>query len=388
MSRLLPLLLVAFAQDPAGRGGAAVHPPKRAPYDLTTYLAVAAAYGSGSRAAAVGAIREWRPREVNAALNRLWPQAKNLRTSATAPDHIAFSTVESAVLMHLEAGLLALQELRPSEADAHLRTSTTLFEWSRGAGAEARNWDEMRRYAFTKRFGREALPSAEIRERFDRRDYYLALAATVLAKGFSPKALPFAEQARLAAPVDPEVQLLFGCAAAIQAHWWVPRERVAEVTRLRDEAERALRAAVALDPEADEARLHLGWLLLTRGRLGEVEALLAQVERRAGDDRRRYLARLFLARLAEQRARPDEAADFYRRALEAWPDSQAAQLGLAHALEFAAGPTAALPRVAASLAASPGRESTPDPWWLFPFGPPGVARAALDRLWKKGGIER
>ena len=36
-------------------------------------------------------------------------------------------------VVHLEAGLLALQTLRLSEAEVHLRASTTLFEWSRGA---------------------------------------------------------------------------------------------------------------------------------------------------------------------------------------------------------------------------------------------------------------
>ena len=108
------------------------------------------------------------------------------------------------------------------------------------------------------------------------------------------------------------------------------------------------------------------------------------MERRSGDDRQRYLARLFLGRLAAQGGRQDEAAGFYRRALGAWPDSQAARLALSHALEVVAGPAAARPPVAASLAASQRLDRATDPWWLYPFGPPGVAKAALDRLWKEG----
>ena len=156
-----------------------------------------------------------------------------------------------------------------------------------------------------------------------------------------------------------------------------------EADRLRDEADRALREALALDPGAGEARLHLGRLLLVKGRLDEAAPILEQVERQAGDDRLRYLARLFLGRLAEQRGSHDDAAGFYRRALEAWPDSQAARLGLSLAVDIASGPTAARPVVAASLAESRRPDRAADPWWLYPFGPPGVAKAALDRLWKE-----
>ena len=63
-------------------------------------------------------------------------------------------------------------------------------------------------------------------------------------------------------------------------------------------------------------------------------------------------ARLFLGRVADRRGRRAEAAASYRRALEAWPDSQAARLGLAQVVEASSGPAAARALVDATLAAS------------------------------------
>lgn len=73
--------------------------------------------------------------------------------------------------MHAEAGLLSLQALSEVEAETHLRASVTLYQWSREAAAEARNWAEARRRAFKG----PPTPGLEIRERIDRRDFYVAL---------------------------------------------------------------------------------------------------------------------------------------------------------------------------------------------------------------------
>ena len=284
--------------------------------------------------------------------------------------------------MHAEAGLLALLALSLAEAEIHLDASIDRSsQWSREAAATARNLARMRAPS-THKTGRPR-PDPEIRERIDRRDFYLALAAAALTIGFPSTAHPFAEKARQAAPLDPEVQLVSGCVAESLAEEQLIRHRESEAARWHDEAERALRDALALDGGLLEARLHLGKLHLDRGRLIEAEPLLADVEAHAGDDRQRYLARLFLGRLAERRERQDEAAGFYRRALEVWPDSQAARLALAHAIERSSGPAAARPLVAASLAASQRLDRAADPWWLYPFGPPGLAKAALDRVWTK-----
>jgi tetratricopeptide (TPR) repeat protein len=151
----------------------------------------------------------------------------------------------------------------------------------------------------------------------------------------------------------------------------------------REAAEKALRDTLALDPGLQEARLRLGKLLLDVGRAVEAESLLAEVDERAADARQRYLARLFLGRVAERLGRPEEALRLYRLALEAWPDSQAARLALAHALERSSGPAAPLVLVGATLGASRRPDRAKDPWWLYLAGPLELTRALLERVWAR-----
>ncbi len=336
---MLLLILLAVAQGPGVR-------PQ---YELTNYLIVAAAYGSANHTAALREIRGWQPSEIAAAVADLRRQGARLHAVPTSPDEIAFGTVEAAVLMHAEVGLAALQVMSFVDAGFHLDTSVDLFEWSRHAAAKARGRATMRKY-LDRRSGRSPRsPALEIRERIDRRDFYQALAATALAIGFPATARPFALLARQEAPLNAEVQLVFGCVAEGFAEEKILRHLESEAPRLRDEADRALRDALALDPGLHEARLRLGRLLLVHGRLVEAEPLLQDVEQRSGDDRQRYMARL----------------------------------ALAHVLERSTGPAAARPLVAASLAASRRLDRAADPWWLYPFGPPGLAEATLARLWER-----
>jgi len=161
------------------------------------------------------------------------------------------------------------------------------------------------------------------------------------------------------------------------------QHRDGDASRARRDAEAAFREALALAPETLEARLRLGKLLLDGPRTAEAEPLLAAAEAAATDDRQRYLARLFLGRARERLGRSDDAIRSYRRALEAWPDNQAARLALAHALEKSSGPGASRELVDAVL--DPTRRSNlrPDPWFLYPSGPPGVAQAAFNRVFER-----
>jgi tetratricopeptide (TPR) repeat protein len=373
---LLWLLLLAVAQNPAVR-------PE---HDLESYLALVARYGSGERLPALREIRTWVSADVDAALARLRHEEGRLRAIPVAMGDIDFRLVEAAVLLHAESGLLFLQAQAEVDAGWHLRTSTSLFEWSHEAAKRLRE-----------RASRPSKPRLEpispwnpaeppapallVQERIAPRDFYLALAATSLTFGYARTAQEFAGQACEAAPLDTVVHLIAGSAAANVAEEHALRHRRSDAARAREEAEKAFRDALAIDPGLQEARLRLGKLHLDEGRLVEAEPLLAEVDARGGDDRQRYLARLFLGRVAERRGRPEEAIRLYGRALEAWPDSQAARLGLALALERSSGPAIPPVIVGATLGASRRLDRASDPWWVYSFGPPATAKEALDRLW-------
>jgi tetratricopeptide (TPR) repeat protein len=346
--------------------------------DLGLYLTTAAHYTAGNRTAALREIRQWGPSHIERATAALRREEKRLRSAVTYPDDIDFHLVEAAVLLHAEAGLLFLQDQRLRQAKLHLDTSVELHQWSQRAVAEARNRVAMRRYAFK---DSPADPRLEIQASINSRDFYVALATAALALGYAETASPVAEKGRHDAPLDPEVQLVLGCVASGLATEKVLQHHDSDAARARKDAERAFREAVALAPAMHEARLRLGKLLLDERRVIEAEPLLAEVDAKATDDRQRYLARLFLGRAAERRGRSEEAIRSYRRALEAWPDSQAARLALAHALEKSSGPGASRELVGAILDPSRRRDGPSDPWFLYPIGPPGLAQSTVKRVW-------
>jgi tetratricopeptide (TPR) repeat protein len=359
------LSLPSFAAQPQG--------------ELRLYLATAADYASGNRTAALREIQKWGPSRIGRATAALRREEKRLRSVAKYPDDIDFHTVEAAVLLHAEAGILFLQDGRVGWAKLHLDTSVELQQWSRRAVVEARNRAAIRQFAFK---GAAADPRLELQESIEARDFYVAVASAALALGYAEVASPFAEQARNDAPRDPEVQLVLGCAASGLAVEKALQHHDSDAARARENAEKAFREALALDPGTHEARLRLGKLLLDEQRTIEAEPLLAEVDAKATDDRQRYLARLFRGRAAERGGRSEEAIRSYRRALEAWPDSQAARLALAHALEKSSGPGASRELVAATLDASL-RADRSDPWFLYFIGPPGLAPAVFKRVWQR-----
>jgi tetratricopeptide (TPR) repeat protein len=360
---------------------AAQGPGVRPQYDLANYLAVATAYRSPNRALARREIREWRSGEIEAALRALREEGDRLRAVPVQAGDIDFRTVEAAVLLHADVGLASLQALSFAEAEFHLDTAVELLEWSRHAAARARGFARQRA-ALDARSERHT-NHPEIRDRIDLAEFYKALAGTALAVGFPLTARPFAEEAVRANTMDAGAHLISGCVNASLAEEFTLRRRESDAHRAREAAEKEFRDTLALDPGLQDARLRLGKLLLDVGRAVEAESLLVEVDERGADDRQRYLARLFLGRVAERLGRPAEAFRLYGRALEAWPDSQAARLALAQALERSSGPAAPLVLVGATLGASRRPDRAEDPWWLYLSGPLELTRALLERVWAR-----
>lgn len=366
---MIPLLL-ALAQQPALEAGG----------DLGPYLATAAEYASGNRTGALREIREWGAFEISRATGSLQAREKSLRSAVRLPDEIGFRTVEAAILLHAEAGILYLQEQRPPAAKRHFDASTKLLRWARAAAARARNRTTVRGKVYDD-VPRE--PRWELQESIDVRDFYVALSSASLALGFPGVAVPFAEKAREEAPRDAEVQLVLGCAAEAFAAELALLHRHRDASRARRDAETALRGALALAPGTVEARLRLGKLLLDGSRVADAEPLLAAADAGAKDARQRYLARLFRGRAFERLGQSDHAIGSYRRALETWPDSQAARLALAHALEKSSGPGASRGLVQTVLDPIRRPDAKPDPWFVYPIGPPGLATAAFARVFQR-----
>jgi len=117
-----------------------------------------------------------------------------------------------------------------------------------------------------------------------------------------------------------------------------------------EEAERALRAALEIDPEDTPSRLQLGELLGAQGRLDEARAELEAAARRSPDDSR------ILLRLGQVAALAGDDAGAIARlgaAVEAHSGSTTAQLSLAKALQRSGRDEAALEHYRRTIALDP-----------------------------------
>ena len=360
---MLLLCLLLAAQDP----------PAGARHDLTAYLGLAARYRTGETTAAVEAIRGWTATEIDAVQRALRSHEKSLRPRASQPDELDLRFVETAALLHVEAGLRALQAPNEAEGVFHLTAAVALVRWTNDVAAKRQ----------------KRLPEApglapadwRLPPRLDLATLYVTVATATLAVGFPQIALRYAEEARRAAPTDPRGFLVGGCASEGQAHLRELDGVPDDARRLTEQAERSYRDTLALDGSLDEARLRLGRLLAEEGRHTEAAPVLERVAREAKEARQRYLALLFLARAAERRKDPHHAGKLYSRALEAWPDGTAARIGLALQLERQAGPRAARTVVLEALSRARRLDAPPDPWSSYLFGPVDAASAELKQVW-------
>jgi tetratricopeptide (TPR) repeat protein len=357
-----------------------------------TYVVAVGEYRNGNRQRALTEIRRWRPRDVAAGVAALREGADKTqwvilpRGKVNLPGPIDVGAVEAAALMHVEAGLLELQELRLPRAGLHFSTATRHVEWLYGQKAERlRLLEQLSKTKEGEEPDHERLAALSkalaVDMKIAKRPFFATLAAATLTLGFPESAVPFAEKALAEGPPDGETLLLVASAKESLSIHEAVRGNEGRARKLRQEAEPLFRDAANAPPQETEARLRLGGLLLAEGRAREAEPFLQRAAD-GSDPLHHYLALLFLGRAAERQEKPDLAAGFYRRALEVLPESQAARFGLARCLEASGGPAAARPLVTATLAdsAKPGRER--DPWWSYSFGPRGLAKTVADRLWQ------
>jgi tetratricopeptide (TPR) repeat protein len=146
-------------------------------------------------------------------------------------------------------------------------------------------------------------------------------------------------------------------------------------------AEEFLARAVKADPVFREARLHLGHVLLARGKAREAaDELTAALESR--EPLLRYYSAMFLGAAEEALGHGDAAQAAYRQAQAMFPRAQSPSLALS-ALALRRGDrTAAMQSIEEVFALPREAEARDDPWWRYHTTPGRNAADLLDELWK------
>lgn len=143
-------------------------------------------------------------------------------------------------------------------------------------------------------------------------------------------------------------------------------------------AEALLRTALSADPAFVAASLRLGRVLT---RLEQYDEALTHLETagRADDRATAYYGHLFAGDAAQALGRLDDARRHYERAIEMYPESQAARLALGSVLRTTGDRAAALTTIETMLR-TPARGPDDDPWWEYYDGEAAQVERLLELL--------
>ena len=145
-------------------------------------------------------------------------------------------------------------------------------------------------------------------------------------------------------------------------------------------AETFLQRSIRFDPSFDEAHLHLGHVLVARGKPQEaiVELRLASATK---DPLIQYYAAMFLGAAEEALSRDDAARASYERAAAVFPRAQSPYLALSALNASRGNRTAALGSIAPLFALPSNAEYRDDPWWRYTTLQGRRAGEQLEQLW-------
>ena len=129
-------------------------------------------------------------------------------------------------------------------------------------------------------------------------------------------------------------------------------------------AEGFLRRALTLEPRHQQAHLHLGHVLLARGKPQEAAVELRQVTFAEGERDRRYFGAMFLGAAEEAIGRFDEAHEAYARAATLVPSAQSPLIALS-ALAGRRGDRAGALAEIERVFTLPTLVEPADPWWSY-----------------------
>jgi tetratricopeptide (TPR) repeat protein len=364
--------------------------------EIAPYLHIIASYRAGRVDDAVRDILAWSSISLDDARHRIRDLRSRVvlcRTATPAIDartsagEIEVADLDAAVLLHTDAAMRALERNLSSWTEIQLRAAKALYDWTHGLTAD---WSRA-----PVDLPRGCHPVPEL----GRRDWHLAVAWSLLGHWEPTLATSFAAIGLEAAPADAEMLLAAGTireALALEGvqHpvrrpvWARPNNFVfgrplavsIDVKENLNGARELYERGLAARPVYVQTHLRLGRVLSLLDRLDAARAELELVAANADAARERYLAELFLARVAEQADDDETAVVHYRRAIDAWPDSQAARVGLVQALGRKDGSDGAPKELREFLSQPWPRAVTSDPWWVYPFGESERGPQLLDEL--------
>ena len=150
-------------------------------------------------------------------------------------------------------------------------------------------------------------------------------------------------------------------------------------TELR-RGEGLLRRALVLDSALLEARLRLARVLIEQQKHGEGLSLAEQVAAKATDQTMQYYALLFAGDALFSLGRTADAGTSYQRAIDLFPNAQAARLGMASALRALGDTAQALDVLMPTITRQPSAREGDDPWWEYHDGDAAHMEALLEDL--------
>jgi len=137
-----------------------------------------------------------------------------------------------------------------------------------------------------------------------------------------------------------------------------------QTSALRD-AEGYLRQVLHLKPDHQEARLHLGHVLIARGRPQEAAEVLRPLAFPDSDHELQYFAALFLGAAEEGSARFDQARDAYQRASALFPLAQSPYIALSALATRRGDRAGALREIQHVFDLGDRGADDQDPWWSY-----------------------
>ena len=337
------------------------------------YEALLRQYARGEREAAVAALADWDPPNVDRQVRALVRAARGAAGCTACPDPVDERLMKAAVMLHLDRDSADRPPAAGNEqprlcpgVDAHRARSVA-----------------------------ELLAAREATRGFARK-VYLVVAQGAQWDFCLDDAVEWGREGLARFPRDPE--LLLGVGSTLEENATLGRPLLRGSVRPRDsrspgagvdassarargfaDAERTLAQAVAADPGLVEAHLRLGRVQWHQGKHEAALRTLEEALRRGGPPPLPYLAHLFVGQVHESGGRLPAAQRHFEEALALEPESQAAVVALSHARRMAGDVEGARRALRDGLAYA-GRRGDRDPHWNYVASNAAGAAALFDAL--------